>query len=111
MDPVTERCDQLRLLAEQPECSKADRENIAAVINDYEQGIHVPKPGNAVLYFAGKRRSEEVPLKGISIKDKIDEWTEINPEQEGHGGRILVETFQNPKYQLLAITTHLTCST
>lgn len=71
MDLVTERCDQLRLLAEQPECSKADRENIAAVINDYEQGMHVPKPGNAVLYFVGKRRSEEVPLKGISMdRDK-----------------------------------------
>lgn len=75
------------------------------MIRDYEQGMSVPKPGNAVLYFAGKKRSEEVPLEGISIKDKIDEWTKIDPEEEGYGGRILVETFQDRKY-LLATTTY-----
>lgn len=76
------------------------------MIRDYEQGMSVPKPGNAVFYFAGKKRSEEVPLEGISIKDKIDEWTKIDPEEEGYGGRILVETFQDRKYQLLATTTY-----
>lgn len=100
-DQVTERCDQLHLLVEQPVCSKCDKENIATVIQDYEQGMCIPQPGNAVLYFAGKRRSEEVPLNTISIKDKIDEWTNHD------GGRILVEKLQDPKFQFSATTTCL----
>lgn len=101
-DPLMERCDSLRLLAEQPQGTTADKENIAAVIHDYEHGMSIPQSGHAVLYFGGKRMSEEVLLSGISVKDKIDEWSKIN----GDGGRILVESVQDPKFQFAATTTY-----
>lgn len=101
-DRVTERCESLCLLAEQPQCTTADKENIMAVINDYEHGMSIPKPGYAVLYFGGKRMSEEVLLSGISVKDKIDEWSMIN----GGGGRIMVESVQDSKFQFAATTTY-----
>lgn len=103
-DPVSERCDEFCLLAEQPECSAADKANIAAVIKDYDEGMAIPVAGNAVLYFGGKRMTEKIPLEGLSIIDKITEFNNINPE--GHGGRILVETIQDPKFQLAAATTY-----
>lgn len=95
-DAVTERCDSLRLLADQPQCTPADRENIAAVIHDYEQGISIPQPGNAVLYFSGKKMTEEIPLGGVSLKDKID----------GQGGHIMVESGQETKYRCATTTTY-----
>lgn len=100
-DPVAERCDSLRLLADQPQCPPADKENIAAVIHDYEQGMHIPQPGNAVLYFSCKKMTEEIPLNGVSLKDKIDEWCSIC----GQGGRIMVESVQDTKFQCAATTT------
>lgn len=61
----------------------------------------LPQPGTAVVYFAGKRMVDKVPLGEISIKDSIDEWTKL-----GNVGRILVETVQHPKSQLAASTTY-----
>lgn len=99
-DPVCERCDELCLLAEQLESSAADKANIAAVIKDYDEGMAIPVAGNAVLHPRGKRMTEAIPLEGLSIIDKITEFNSIDPE--GHGGRVLVETIQDPKFQLAA---------
>lgn len=101
VDPVAERCHSLRLIAEQPQCTAADRENIAAVIRDYDQGMHIPQLGNAVFYFSGKKMTEEIPLDGVSLKDKIDEWSRIHEQ----GGRIMVESVQDTKFQCAATTT------
>lgn len=100
LGPVGERCDSLRLLADQPQCTAADRENIAAVIRDYDQGMPIPQPGNAILYFSGKKMTQEIPLDGVSLKDKIDEWSSIY----GQGGRIMVESVQDTKFHCAATT-------
>lgn len=100
-DAVTERCDQLRLLGDQPLCTEADKANIAAVIRDYEGGMPIPGKGNGILYFGGRKMTEEIPLEGLSLVDKINEWKDADP-----GGRIFVEKIPERKFLFAASMTY-----